>query len=88
MTDDYIVEIKNGRVIIGGVDVTRCQHLFRDVDCLAHIDFSNCCEGFDPEYGYCPSIPDCYFKQLKSKEKECEELKVLLEKYGQNSKSF
>ena len=58
------------QIIIDGIDVSRCEHLFRDVDCLAHIDFSNCCEGYDKEYGYCPNIPDCYFKQLKRKEKD------------------
>ena len=62
------------QIIIDGVDVSECEHLFRDVDCLAHIDFSECCEGYNPRYGYCPNI-DCYYKQLKRKEQECEQLR-------------
>ena len=62
------------QIIIDGVDVSGCEHLYKEIDCLAHIDFSECCEGYNPSYGYCPNT-DCYYKQLKAKEQECEELK-------------
>ena len=68
----------NKEIIIDGVDVSGCEHLYREIDCLAHIDFSECCEGYNHSYGYCPNI-DCYYKQLKRKEQECEELKEKLE---------
>ena len=60
------------QIIIDGVDVSECKHLYKEIDCLAHIDFSECCEGYNPSYGYCPNT-DCYYKQLKRKEQECEE---------------
>ena len=60
------------QIIIDGVDVSECKHLYKEIDCLAHIDFSECCEGYNPSYGYCPNA-DCYYKQLKRKEQECEE---------------
>ena len=62
------------QIIIDGVDVSGCKHLYKEIDCLAHIDFSECCEGYNPSYGYCPNI-DCYYKQLKRKEQECEQLR-------------
>ena len=61
------------QIIIDGVDVSKCEHLYKEIDCLAHIDFSECCEGYNPSYGYCPNT-DCYYKQLARKEQECEEL--------------
>ena len=57
------------QIIIDGVDVSGCEHLYKEIDCLAHIDFSECCEGYNPSYGYCPNT-DCYYKQLKRKEEE------------------
>lgn len=63
-------------IMIDDVDVAECEHLYREIDCLAHIDFSNCCEGYEEEYGYCPNIPNCYYKQLKRKEQECDQLKA------------
>jgi hypothetical protein len=48
------------------------------------MDYSECCEGYDPSYGYCPNT-DCYYKQLKRKEQECEELKKIIDE-AKNSK--
>lgn len=48
--------------IIDGIDVSECYHLKYD-----HI-------GCDIDETYCLG-GDCYFKQLKRKEQECEELK-------------
>jgi DNA repair exonuclease SbcCD ATPase subunit len=72
------------QIIIDGVDVSGCEHLYREIDCLAHMDYSECCEGYDPSYGYCPNT-DCYYKQLKRKEQECEELKKIIDE-AKNSK--
>lgn len=71
--------------IIDVVDVSGCEHLYREIDCLAHIDFSECCEGYNHSYGYCPNIPNCYYKQLLRKEQECEELKKIINE-AKNSK--
>ena len=71
------------KLIIDGVDVSKCEHLYRGIDCLAHIDFSECCEGYNPSYGYCPNT-DCYYKQLARKEQECEELKEDIERWKSN----
>lgn len=70
--------VENKPIIIDDIDVSKCEHLYREIDCLAHIDFSECCEGYNPSYGYCPNI-DCYYKQLKRKEQECEKLKKELQ---------
>lgn len=55
-------------IIIDGVDVSECDHLKYD-----HI-------GCDIDETYCLGS-DCYFKQLKRKEQECEELKKQHEQY-------
>lgn len=68
------------QIIIDGVDVSGCKHLYKEIDCLAHIDFSECCEGYNPSYGYCPNT-DCYYKQLKRKEQECEKWKSYYKLY-------
>ena len=62
------------QIIIDDVDVSGCKHLYKEIDCLAHIDFSECCEGYNPSYGYCPNT-DCYYKQLARKEQENKKLK-------------
>lgn len=55
-------------IIIDGVDASRCEHY-------------NICKQCElsqlPESSYklkCRENPDCYYKQLKRKEQECEEL--------------
>lgn len=47
---------------IDGVDVSRCEYLHQNVIC------GKFCT-------HCEQNPNCYFKQLKQKEKEIEELK-------------
>lgn len=52
-------------IIIDSVDVSECRHFkYEGVNCVI---FNTCCWGFD-----------CNYKQLKRKEKECEELKERL----------
>ena len=66
------------KIIINNVDVSECEHvcvstsLFKEktyVKCSAFFLENNdsCCD--------CTDNPNCYYKQLKRKEKECEELR-------------
>lgn len=64
------------QIMIDGVDVSKCVHLQKGIDCNAYIDFSECCEGYDARLGYCPNIEDCYYKQLLRKEQEVDVLKA------------
>ena len=64
---------ENKPIIIDDIDVNGCEHLYREIDCLAHIDFSECCEGYNPSYGYCPNIPNCYYKQLQREKQDSQE---------------
>ena len=50
-------------IIIDGVDVSRCSN-------YDHDSYFECKDGCC----HCDEIPNCYFKQLKHKEQECEEL--------------
>ena len=61
----------NEQIIIDGVDVTQCGYL-----CCGKV-----CSWFDDD---CKGYDVCYYKQLKRKEQECEELKEKLEKAGSN----
>lgn len=59
-------------IIIDGIDVSECNHFkYENVDCVIN---NTCCWGFD-----------CKYKQLKRKEKECEELKREIA-FGNNGK--
>lgn len=64
----------NKQIIKNGIDVSGCEYYFdekcRCMDASIMQDFYSC-----PQ---CNSNPNCYYKQLKRKEQECEELK---EKY-------
>ena len=58
------------QIIIDGVDVSGCSYYQYNM-CTAtkddYGDCSLCCQDYD--------MNDCYYKQLKRKEQECEELK-------------
>ena len=56
----------NEEIIIDDIDVSGCVHYFK-----------NCCtvNGFVD----CENSPNCYYKQLKHKEQECEQQKAELE---------
>lgn len=69
------------QIMIDNVDVSECEHafvhtsLFKEktlVQCSAFFleNEDSCCE--------CSDNPNCYYKQLKRKEQECEELKKTL----------
>ena len=66
------------QIVVDGVDVSECAHvyartsLFKEktlVQCYAFFleNEDSCCD--------CSDNPNCYYKQLKAKEQECEELK-------------
>ena len=65
------------KIIINNVDVSECEFFeeceikINDSECLAHS--RHFYEG--TFYDCCDEHPDCYFKQLKIKEKECEQLR-------------
>ena len=69
------------QIIIDGVDVADCEHLNacnKKMKCVILQD--DVCE-IDP---YCEGC-NCYYKQLKRKEQECEELKKIINE-AKNSK--
>ena len=89
-------------IIIDGINVSECGFFhpkYKDTDCHIALAFSEEYEGCMK----CENNPNCYFKQLKHKEQECEELRRYhnkcckeniekseqwLEKYNQLSRDF
>ena len=69
-------------IIIDGIDVSKC----------GHYHYGKCEIDYDEwnneiiRYNECQNNPNCYFKQLKRKEQECEELINQRDKfeYGNN----
>ena len=66
------------KIVVDGIDISECEHacintsLFKEktlVQCSAFFleNEDSCCD--------CSDNPSCYYKQLKRKEQECEELK-------------
>lgn len=71
------------QIIIDGVDVSRCEFLQQE-----DIDLDYTCyaeEGYQSGEICCSACPNCYYKQLKRKEQECEELKKIINE-AKNSK--
>ena len=60
------------QIIINNIDVSKCEHLTETRHCKAQMAVM----GTDANK--CKCFPNCYYKQLKRKEKECEELKEIL----------
>ena len=71
------------QIIIDGVDVSGCSYYQYNM-CTAtkddYGDCSLCCQDYD--------MNDCYYKQLKRKEQECEELKVEVKKQKEIAKEY
>ncbi len=68
------------QIIIDGVDVSGCEY-------LDNIDFDELCLMLSSPYECqvnCSNKPNCYYKQLKRKEQECEELKKQLKRKEEN----
>ena len=74
------------QIIIDGVDVSGCPHLIEDyqwwnVAGREEHDINRCALSFDEytdfeEDEFCKKNPNCYYKQLKAKEQECEAYKM------------
>ena len=73
------------QIIIDGVDISKCKH-YDEV-------FNYCDQSYLGEGGLlkntknpkrCECSPNCYYKQLKRKEQECEELKEDRERWKSN----
>ena len=68
-------------IIIDGVDVSECEKLGETIDGITcglgkRIRFAN---KIITKHNLCKNNPNCYYKQLKRKEQECEELKKELQ---------
>ena len=63
-------------IMINGVDVSGCEHLG------LYKEYKLKCGGCYPVD--CSDNPNCYYKQLKHKAQECEELKKQLERKEEN----
>ena len=61
--------MENKEIIIDGVNVSECE-------CFSK--YGHSCDLMRP-FGFCSQWVNCYYKQLKRKEQECERLKKELE---------
>ena len=75
------------QIIIDGVDVSGCSYIIpphkqcpnkpmpyaKETSCIA-------CKEHNTKLNFCKNNPNCYYKQLKRKEQECEELKKIINK--------
>lgn len=59
-------------IIIDGVNVSECGFLWKEIT-------NNMCQSFKEADSECLYNPNCYFKQRKRKEQECEEYKQALD---------
>ena len=76
--------MENKEIIIDGTDVSECKH-FKIGTCLA--DYLLTDMNFSE--AKCELCKNCYYKQLKRKEQECEEInlkneRLVVEKYTMN----
>ena len=81
------------QIIIDGVDMSECEfliinndkHLCRCIksDLFGAIEFVE-----NARKGNCKDNPNCYYKQLKRKEQECEELKKEVKKQKEIAKEY
>ena len=71
------------QIIIDGVDVSKCKYFdCCHKECKAEYYVRH---GYEiVEYDSCRENPNCYYKQLKRKEQECEELKEDRERWKSN----
>lgn len=69
----------NKKIIIDGVNVAGCKYLYSRWSNSLPLDNCSLWEETNPDEDNpiykCKNHPSCYFKQLKRKEQECEELK-------------
>lgn len=69
------------KIIIDGIDVSKCEYCLKMTKyrCIIQRDVYKC---------LCEENPNCYFKQLKRKEQECEELKTMLKDLSYENQKF
>ena len=76
------------QIIINGVNVSECECIIEDYQQVNNFKggyehIKNVCElgerGSEYYNLFCKDNPNCYYKQLKRKEQECEELKHKVE---------
>ena len=77
--------MENKQIIIDGIDVSGCTYIIpphkqcpnkpmpyaKETSCIA-------CKEHNTKLNFCKNNPNCYYKQYKRKEQECEELKKIL----------
>ena len=63
------------QIIIDGVNVSECNEFVNECDCYLTQEHDYRSET-PYTYDKCSEFPNCYYKQLKRKEQECEELKA------------
>ena len=68
------------KVIIDGVNVSECKHYTGNVDYLSNKDWTCRAEMINTR---CEDYPNCYFKQRKEKEQECETYKQTLDEISE-----
>ena len=78
---------ENNPIIIDGVDVSGCISFDKNNE------YNICCyddirEDKIPFANFCVENKNCYYKQLKRKEQECEELKEECEEHRSNAESY
>ena len=83
-----IINMEHKPIYLDGVDVSKCRYFLKDTegqDYNTDEFVKGCCEakgsciGYEfAGYGLCRGDKDCYYKQLKRKEQECERLKWYL----------
>ena len=69
------------QITIDGVDVSECEHVFARTSLFKEKNFVECTAFFlenEDSRCNCSDNPNCYYKQLKRKEQECERLKQTL----------
>jgi hypothetical protein len=79
-------------IIINGIDVSECNYaILPNKQCYMKSMFyakeTSCiaCKEHNTKRNFCKNNPNCYYKQLKRKERECEELKREIA-FGNNGK--
>ena len=81
-----MLKMTDKQIIIDGVDVSGCECIIEDYQRANNFEgkyehIKNVCElgerGAEYYNLFCKYNPNCYFKQLKRKEQECEEFKRL-----------
>ena len=85
-------------IIIDGVDVSKCRYFLKDTegqDYNTDEFVKGCCEAKGCHigcefigYSICRGDKDCYYKQLKRKEQECEELKEIISDFISDNRTM